>query len=288
MLRKIQVSGIRQKPSTTTGRFKSRQILKTVIVIPARLESTRLPRKLLLRQTGKTLIEHAFIASSRSRLAERVIVATDSEEIVSAVRQFGGEAVMTSVHHQSGSDRVAEAAAAIEADLIVNVQGDEPEIEGASIDCLIRTLMENESVPVATLAAPIRSKQQLFDPSCVKVVCDQSGKALYFSRSPIPASRDEGWLDDYFSRELWPTSSTPIEEIPAVFFQHLGIYAYRREFLLQIPEMPRSNAEQIESLEQLRFLHYGHEVMVETVDQATSGIDTPDDYLRFVNRYLNR
>ncbi len=262
--------------------------MKTVIVIPARLESTRLPRKLLLQQTGKTLIEHAFIASSRSRLAQRVIVATDSEEIATVVRMFGGEAVLTSVHHQSGSDRVAEAAVAIDADLIVNVQGDEPDIEGVSIDRLIETLIDNESVPVATLATPIRLQHQLFDSSCVKVVFNQSGKALYFSRSPIPAPRDEGWLDDYFSRQCIPSSSTPMNGMPAVFFQHIGVYAYRREFLLRIPELPPSNAEKTESLEQLRFLHHGYEVLVEIVDQASSGIDTPNDYLLFVNRYLNR
>ncbi len=267
--------------------------MKTVIIIPARLESTRLPRKLLLEQTGKTLIEHAFIASSQSRLAQRVIVATDSEEIATVVRSFGGEAVMTAVHHQSGSDRVAEAAATIDAELIVNVQGDEPEIEGAAIDRLIESLIQHKSVPVATLATPILSRQQLFDSSCVKVVFDRSGKALYFSRSPIPAPRDEGWVDEYFLQGHLRSSSTkaapdPIAAAPVIFFQHIGIYAYRREFLLRIPELPRSNAEKIESLEQLRFLHHGYDVLVEIVDQATSGIDTPDDYLRFVNRYLNR
>lgn len=244
-----------------------------------------------MNQTGVTLIEHTFDAASRSRLAQQVIVATDSEEIASVVRMFGGQAVMTSVHHQSGSDRVAEAAAAIDADLIVNLQGDEPEIEGASIDRLIESLIENESVPVATLATPIRLPQQLYDLSCVKVVFNQLGKALYFSRSPIPTPRDEEWLNEYFSRTDFKTSTSikgVPEGVPASFFQHLGIYAYHREFLLRIPDLPRSNAEKIESLEQLRFLHHGYDVKVEIVNQASLGIDTPDDYLRFVNRYLNR
>jgi 3-deoxy-manno-octulosonate cytidylyltransferase (CMP-KDO synthetase) len=245
---------------------------RSYIVIPARLPSTRLPRKLLLAETGKPLIQHTYEAASRAKLPAGLCVAADSEEIADAVRQFGGSAVLTDPNHASGTDRVAEVARRLaDVDVIVNVQADEPLIEGASIDRAVELLASDPMASVATLATPIRTRQQLDDPACVKVVFDHSGRALYFSRSPIPHARQ--WNDDLLSAE------------PPVFYQHVGLYAYRREFLLTIAAVPRSRLEQAENLEQLRVLESGHQIAVGVVDEPSFGIDTPEDYRAFVARH---
>jgi 3-deoxy-manno-octulosonate cytidylyltransferase (CMP-KDO synthetase) len=245
---------------------------KSLIVIPARLASTRLPRKLLLRETGKTLIQHTYEAALKATLPAGVIVATDHEEIFHEVKSFGGRAIMTSPTCASGTDRVAEIARRMpETDILVNVQGDEPEIAGESIDLAIRMLDENPDAVMSTLATPICSREQLDDPACVKVVCDVRGRAMYFSRSPIPHPRQ--W-DDALQTATPPN-----------FFQHVGLYAYRRDFLLRLAEMPPSKFEQIEKLEQLRVLEAGHSILVGIIDDRTFGIDTPEDYRRFVEKW---
>lgn len=242
-----------------------------VIVIPARLASTRLPRKLLLRETGRTLIEHTFLAANQSQFAREVYVATDDREIFHEVQAFGGRPIMTSVDLQSGTDRVAQAAREIpDAEIIVNVQGDEPELEGAAIDLLIQLLRDHPQVPMATLATPIRSREIWEDPACVKVVFDARGLALYFSRSPIPRARDV------------PGGFPALE--PPVSHLHLGIYAYRKNFLTQLAQLPPSRLEQVEKLEQLRVLEAGHSILVGVVPRAAVGIDTPADYQAFVER----
>ena len=243
----------------------------TVIVIPARLASSRLPRKLLLAETGKPLIQHTYEAASRSQLASEVIVAADHPEIAEAVTRFGGEVRMTDPAAASGTDRVAEVARGLpEAGIIVNVQGDEPDLSGEAIDAAVRLLEENESAVMATLATPIRSKSQLEDPACVKVVFDGSGRAMYFSRSPIPHPRE--WDDSLLKKN------------PPLFHQHVGLYAYRREFLIRLATMPQSPLETTEKLEQLRVLDAGFAIMVGVVDEPTFGIDTPEDYRVFVER----
>jgi 3-deoxy-manno-octulosonate cytidylyltransferase (CMP-KDO synthetase) len=239
------------------------------IVIPARLASTRLPRKLLLRETGKPLIQHTY---ESARLATRpmgLCVACDHAEIFEAVRGFGGEVQMTDPNAACGTDRVAEVARRMpDVDIVVNVQGDEPEIAGSSIDLAIGLLEENPDAVMSTLATPIRSRRQLDDPSCVKVVFDQCGRAMYFSRSPIPHPRE--WDDRLLTAS------------PHHFYQHVGLYAYRREFLLKLAGMPQAQIEKIEKLEQLRVLHAGYPIVVGVVDEPTFGIDTPDDYRAFV------
>lgn len=257
--------------TTATGSVGS----KAVVIIPARLHSTRLPRKLLLRETGRTLIQHTYEAAARARRSDQVWVAADSEEIAAAVREFGGHVFLTSPDHPSGSDRIAEVARSWpEFDLIVNVQGDEPEVAGADIDHVIQLLDQNPSAVMSTLATPIRTHEKLLDPACVKVVVDQQQRALYFSRSPIPHPRS--WSDDLLTAD------------PPHFLQHIGLYAYRREFLLQFPTLPRSAMEQLESLEQLRVLHAGYTILVGITEQAAKGIDTPADYQAFVERWKNR
>lgn len=259
--------------------------MKSAIVIPARLQSTRLPRKLLLNETGMALIEHTWRAAGTSNLADQVLVATDSDEIFEAVKSFGGQPVMTAVEHQSGSDRVAEAAQDLDADIIINLQGDEPEVKGSDIDRLIERLSSDEQIEVATLATPINTKKQLLDPSCVKVVLDKNGHALYFSRSPIPSVKDPLKLDTYFQSmaNIEHAGEAPVKEAP-VFLQHLGIYGYRKACLSQLSNLEPSPLEDFESLEQLRFLANGWKLGVEIVAQAANGIDTIEDYAAFVNR----
>jgi 3-deoxy-manno-octulosonate cytidylyltransferase (CMP-KDO synthetase) len=245
---------------------------KSYLVIPARLASSRLPRKLLLRETGKSLIQHTYEAARRAVRPLGVCVATDHDEIFREVQAFGGKAVMTDPQAPSGTDRVAEVARGLaDADIIVNVQGDEPELAGESIDLVIKLLEDDRTAVMATLATPIRNRRQWEDPACVKVVFDHRGKALYFSRSPIPCPRQiqEGMF----------------HVDPPKFYQHVGLYAYRRDFLLKLAAMPPSPLEKLEKLEQLRVLEAGYSILVGVVDEPTFGIDTPEDYQKFLEKY---
>lgn len=241
------------------------------VVIPARMASTRLPRKMLLSDTGKPLIQHTYEAALRARRPAGVCVATDHDEIFQAVRRFGGQVQLTSPDLASGTDRVAEVARSLpDAEILVNVQGDEPEIAGEAIDRVLSLLEENPSGVMATLATPIRSRALLDDPACVKVVFAEDGRALYFSRSVIPHPRE--WSDELLQQE------------PPLFHQHVGLYAYRRDFLLRLAAMPPSRLETTEKLEQLRVLEAGHSIFVGVVPRAVRGIDTPSDYRDFVAR----
>lgn len=246
--------------------------LRCIVVIPARLASTRLPRKMLLAETGKPLIQHTYESASQARRPEQVIVATDHEEIAAAVRGFGGRVEMTDPDLPSGTDRVAEVARRLaDVDVVVNVQGDEPEAAAEAIDLMVDLLAARPEAVMATVAAPLRYRESLHDPACVKVVCDALGRALYFSRSIIPYPRE--WDERLLSAQ------------PPVFLQHMGLYAYRRDFLLQLAQLPPSVLEQVERLEQLRVLQAGYAIHVALVEKASMGIDTPDDYRRFVHRY---
>lgn len=242
------------------------------IVIPARLESSRLPRKLLLHETGKTVIQHTFEAATTASQPSGITVAVDSEELATAVSNFGGSALMTSPDLKSGTDRVAAVAKTMEhVDIFVNVQGDEPEITGEAIDQVTSLLDQHADADVATLSVPIREESRLQDPNCVKVVLDRSERALYFSRSPIPHVRD--WDPEFLLQN------------PPLFRQHIGIYAYRRDFLLRLAELPPSTLEQSEKLEQLRFLQAGHQIVVGTTEHGPKGIDTLADYEAFIQRF---
>ena len=248
-----------------------RTMPRCVVVIPARLGSTRLARKLLLRETGKSVLQHTYESVVGCRHAETILIATDAQEIAAEARGFGASVVMTRPEAASGTDRVAEAAAALAGiDIVVNVQGDEPELPASAVDAVIEALWRAPQAPMATLATPIRDLDRLLDPACVKVVADATGRARTFSRSPIPYARD-GW-------EEW------LQHDPPVFWQHLGIYAYRREFLLRIGQLAPSVWEQTERLEQLRVLDAGLEIQVAAVAHASRGIDTAEDYRQFVLR----
>ncbi len=246
--------------------------MENIVVIPARFASTRLPGKPLLSATGRPLIQHVVESARTARLASRIIVATDDVRIAGAVEAFGGEAVMTRADHPTGSDRVAEVASRIdEAQIIVNVQGDEPEIQGSTIDHLIELLQNDPDAPMATLATPIRDEADYKNPSCVKVVASSRGRALYFSRSPIPHHRDG--LPDFAAAS------------PPAALLHLGLYAYRRDFLLQLGSLPPSPLEGAEKLEQLRVLEAGWPIALGVIDEPGIGVDTPEDYQRFVDRW---
>ena len=244
--------------------------MNAVIVIPARLGSTRLPEKPLLRETGKFLIQHVHEQALRCKNATRVIVATDDERIAEAVRSFGGDSAMTSPTHRSGTDRIAEVVRTLDCDIVVNIQGDEPRIDPAAVDRLMEMLRDDPTTDIATLATPIRDVETFHNRSCVKVVCDDTGRALYFSRSPIPHHRDHepDWHAD-----------------PPAAWLHLGVYAYRREALLRMAGTPPHRLELAEQLEQLRLLAMGGTIRVATVPHAHPGIDTPDDYAEFVETF---
>ena len=240
-------------------------------IIPARFASTRLPGKPLLADTGTPLIGHVIDAARRSSRLTRILVATDDTRIFEAVVSHGGEAMMTRDDHPSGTDRVAEVAAALpDAEIVVNLQGDEPEVEGATLDLVASLLVDDPTLPMATIATPIRDAAVYNDPACVRVVVSSNGRALYFSRSPIPHVRDDGFD---------PSASPPQA------FLHLGLYAYRRDFLLKLATMAPSPLERLEKLEQLRVLEAGYPIAVGIVDEPSVGIDTPEDYRRFVARW---
>ncbi len=244
--------------------------MKTAIVIPARYASKRLPGKPLLRHTGKYLVQHVYERACQARTASEVLIATDDPRILAAVKSFGGRALATRADHASGTDRVAEAAAQLDAELIINLQGDEPLVDPAALDLLPLLLEKHRTAPMATLATPIRTLEQWRDPNCVKVVCDSHGRALYFSRSPIPCVRD---------------GQPDLRAGQTIFLQHLGIYAYRRDFLAEITRLPSHPLEQLEKLEQLRVLATGQDLVVGVVQHASIGVDTYADYEKFVAAY---
>jgi 3-deoxy-manno-octulosonate cytidylyltransferase (CMP-KDO synthetase) len=238
--------------------------MPAVVIIPARYGSTRFAAKILAADTGRPLVQHVVDQAGKCRKVRQVIVATDDQRIVDALRPFGTRCVMTSPLHQSGTDRVAEAARGLDDSLIVNVQGDEPEIEPAIIDDLIEQ-MERGDVPMATAATPFPSDADPADPNLVKVALSCSGRAMYFSRAMIPFRRDE-------------TAAAP------QWLLHLGIYAYRREFLEQFVRWPQTPAEKAEKLEQLRALEHDSPIFVLQVNRASHGIDTAEQYANFVRR----
>lgn len=245
-------------------------------VIPARYSSARLEGKLLRELAGKPLIVHTMEQAAKAKTVSRVIVATDDERISAAVRSAGGEAVMTSVDHQSGSDRVAEVARDLPAgSIIVNVQGDEPMISPDTIDLAVSALLEDEGADISTTCEAIASAADVLDPNIVKVITDVSGNAVYFSRSPIPypreAARHFGSIEIALAQDAL---------LAGKFRKHTGLYVFRRESLLKFTQLEPTALETTEMLEQLRALENGMRIKVVEASEISIGVDTAEDFER--------
>jgi 3-deoxy-manno-octulosonate cytidylyltransferase (CMP-KDO synthetase) len=245
---------------------------KVVAIIPARYASTRLPGKPLIEIAGEAMILHVV---RRARLApsiDRVIVATDDQRVLQTVIDAGEEATMTSPDHPTGTDRLAEVAAKVDAEVIVNVQGDEPLIEPATIEAAIRPLLEDRSLVMSTTSEPIESAEDLLKSNVVKVVVDRDGYALCFSRSPIPFPRQAVMEHGSIAAALEARPG-----LIELYRKHTGLYAYRRDFLLTYARLPSTPLERMEALEQLRALEHGYRIKVVTVKHRSIGVDTPED-----------
>ncbi len=278
-----------RNPMTRNDMIQKKKIskgVKILAVIPARFGSTRFAAKVLAKDTGKFLIQHTYEQACLAKLPEKVIIAADDQKVVAAAETFGAECIMTSVEHKSGTDRIAEAVADLDVDIVVNLQADEPEIDPGNIDYLARLLIDNPDYPMATLAADFQNVRQVADSNIVKVIItrcvgdtsnerratsDEIGRAIYFSRFPIPYDREETGVGDVQN-----------------YLRHLGIYAYRKEFLLKITTLPQTPLEKIEKLEQLRAIENGYKILIGKVEHTCDGIDTPQQYAEFVKRYKKR
>jgi len=249
--------------------------MSAIILIPARYSSTRFPGKPLALLKGLPVIQHVYQNSMQSRLADDVVVATDSETIFEKVLSFGGKAVMTSGDHASGTDRIAEASRSMNYDIIVNVQGDEPLIQPEMIDDVI-SVLDDSRASIGTLAVRIKDRREIFDPNAVKVVFNPEGFALYFSRAPVPYHRDEWKGSDHFT----------FHGSQFTVFKHVGIYSYRHDVLTQLSELPPSRLELVEKLEQLRAIENGFPIKVKETVYETFGVDTPEDLER-IKKCLN-
>ncbi len=234
--------------------------MKSVIVIPARYGSTRFPGKSLARIQGRPMIQWVWEAASRSRLTEQIVIATDDDRIADTAAKFGADVVMTKKSHRSGTDRMAEVADKISAQLYVNVQGDEPLLSAPAVDDLIRSMMENPRIPIGTLAHRIESEAEWSSPEVVKVVCNRHRQALYFSRSPLP-----------FQRAFDPKTR---------LLRHVGLYAFRAQSLATFVSLKPSALEIAENLEQLRALENGLVIQVIETKYRCLGVDTPADLAR--------
>ena len=246
--------------------------MAVVAIIPARYRSSRLPGKPLARIGGKPMIQHVYESASKAAGLDRVLVATDDRRIEQTVHDFGGEVVMTSKNHASGTDRLAEVARKIRADWVVNVQGDLPFIRAETITRALRPLRRDRSIPMGTVSTPIYNEEEWRNPNVVKVITDRRGFALCFSRAPVPYIRN-GAIDLSGAKtarragRLWGQ-------------RHLGLYVYRRDFLLKFARLRPTALEQIESLEQLRALAYGYRIFVASVDEQCVEVDTPEDLVK--------
>jgi 3-deoxy-manno-octulosonate cytidylyltransferase (CMP-KDO synthetase) len=255
--------------------------MKITAVIPARYGSTRFEGKPLADILGKPMIQHVYERVSQSRLIDDVIVATDDQRILEAVQNFGGKGVMTSPDHTTGSDRVAEVARKLRSEIIVNVQGDEPLIQGSIVDKAIRPLLSDETISISTLMTEIDDVKEWLNPHIVKVVVDQKNFALYFSRSPIPFPRNV-----HIERiECNPFGTK--RPLPKRIFKHIGIYVYLRKFLLHFSKIKPTPLEKLEKLEQLRALESGYRIKATAVKYNPIGVDTPES-LQKVVEFLSR
>jgi 3-deoxy-manno-octulosonate cytidylyltransferase (CMP-KDO synthetase) len=235
---------------------------KVIVVIPSRYAATRLPGKPLVQLAGKPMVQHVYERAKRAQTVHRVMVATDDQRIMDAVKAFGGEARMTRPDHRTGTERIAEVAVHEDGDVFVNVQGDEPLIDPVAIDTAVGALLEEPQAQVSTVATAIRHAGDILDPNVVKTVLDFDGNALYFSRAPIPWIRDTQ------------------QKVHVKYWKHLGLYVFQREALLEYPTLPQGELEKIEQLEQLRWLENGWKIRVAEVAHDAVSVDVPEDVAR--------
>ncbi|MDD5195418.1 MAG: 3-deoxy-manno-octulosonate cytidylyltransferase [Candidatus Omnitrophica bacterium] len=235
-------------------------------VIPARYASTRLPFKMVRDLLGKPLLQWTWENASRARLLDKLIIACDDAKIEQAARAFGAEVVMTSSQHSSGTDRVAEAARDIDAQIVLNIQADEPLMHPSTIDALVQTMLDNKDAVMATVRKKLDDEGEILSPNVVKIICDNNDFALYFSRHPIPYYREKG--------------------VSRLYYKHLGLYAYTKDFLYTFKNLPVSYLEQAEKLEQLRALQAGYKIKVIDTEFDSWGVDTEED-LQKVERILS-
>src|SRR5579872_1267370 len=235
---------------------------KVVVVIPARYGSTRLPGKPLVSLAGQPMIRRVYDRAKSAESVHEVIVATDDDRIIEAVKAFGGQARMTRPDHRTGTERVAEVAAHQKGDVFVNVQGDEPLLDPAAVDTAIDALLEEPAAPIATVATLIKPPADIMDPNVVKTVLDFDNNGIYFSRAPIP------WVRDTASK------------IQVRHWKHLGLYVFQRDALLEYPTLPQGELERIEQLEQLRWLENGWKIRVAEVEHDAVSVDVPEDVAR--------
>lgn len=253
--------------------------MKITAIIPARYASTRLEGKALLDIAGKPMIQHVYERTKKAKLISDVIIATDDKRIFDAVKGFNGKVVMTSPDHKTGTDRIAEAANNTTADIIVNVQGDEPLIEPDMIDEVVLPLLRDTSILISTLKTKIQDEKEVLNPNCVKVVTDKDGFALYFSRLPIPYVREQ---ENPPIPPLWGQISnlSPMGKGGLDHYKHIGLYVYRKDFLLEFAKMGPTPLEDAEKLEQLRALENGYKIKVVETKYNSIGVDTKEDLER--------
>ena len=242
---------------------------KVIAVVPARWASSRFPGKPLALIKGKPMVQWVFEQACKAKSVSEVIIATDDDRIFKAVNGFGGNAVMTSLDHESGTDRIAEVVRDRECEIVVNVQGDEPLIPPGNIDRIVQPLLEGALESTVTLRILIKTRDELMDRNITKVVVDSSNSALYFSKAPIPWDRDE-WGGD----SMQNSSFDPLKPF---WYKHIGLYAYRKKFLMEFGGLPESGLEKIEKLEQLRILEGGFKIKVVETDLDSIGVDSEAD-----------
>jgi 3-deoxy-manno-octulosonate cytidylyltransferase (CMP-KDO synthetase) len=252
----------RTEPSCGNGVLVSIVPQRILGVIPARFASSRFPGKALATIAGKSMLQHVYERCSQARYLSHLVIATDDDRIVDNARSFGAPVRRTRVDHLSGTDRVAEVASAENADLIVNIQGDEPLIDPSAIDAAILSVYDEPDVPMGTMKKRIDDVSEIGNPNVVKVVADRYSNAVYFSRSPIPYLRDEA------------------DRREVIYYKHIGLYVYRRDFLLSYSDLPVGPLERAERLEQLRAIENGFRIRVVETEYESMGVDTPEDLER--------
>lgn len=260
--------------------------MNAIGIIPARWKSQRFEGKVIANLLGKPMVQHVWEKAKECKTLDDIIIATDSEDVIKTVEAFGGKAVFTSKDQPSGTDRITEVVNPIDVKVVVNIQGDEPLVHPSMIDNLVTTLLEDETIPMATVVKKITNKHDILNPNVVKVALDKNKFALYFSRSPIPYLRKSAEHRSLLDFHNWFSTESSLEDLKG-YYKHIGIYAYTKDFLFTYRNLPKSDLEEAEKLEQLRVLESGYKIKTIETEFDTIGVDTPED-LRKVEEILKK